>query len=221
MHTPNEPIADTSLARFIADAAFPCVAAKTALAKGQVTVMKAHDLRCPADDSAVLAGLYAFVDGYNQRESLFQSLVVIFRGPKELDEAGFESALWSRLQALHDLDAPAFGWDSAASADPDDQKFSLSIAGRAFYVVGLHPRSSRSARQFSQPAIVFNLHDQFERLRERGAYVKMQAVIRQRDLTVNGSVNPMLADFGQHSEARQYSGREVDASWRCPFQTRV
>jgi len=34
---------------------------------------------------------------------------------------------------------------------------------------------------------------------------------------VQGSLNPNLADFGERSEARQYSGREVEEHWRCPF----
>ena len=32
-----------------------------------------------------------------------------------------------------------------------------------------------------------------------------------------GSLNPMLAQHGEASEARQYSGRQVDDGWKCPF----
>ena len=35
-----------------------------------------------------------------------------------------------------------------------------------------------------------------------------------------GDVNPMLTDFGDRSEAAQYSGRHVDGGWRCPFQAK-
>jgi FPC/CPF motif-containing protein YcgG len=34
---------------------------------------------------------------------------------------------------------------------------------------------------------------------------------------VQGTLNPNLADFGERSESRQYSGREVEEGWRCPF----
>jgi FPC/CPF motif-containing protein YcgG len=27
----------------------------------------------------------------------------------------------------------------------------------------------------------------------------------------------MLEDFGENSEARQYSGRKVGEEWKCPF----
>jgi hypothetical protein len=46
----------------------------------------------------------------------------------------------------------------------------------------------------------------------------MQQTIRRRDIALQGSTNPMLSDFGEQSEARQYSGRAVDAGWSPPFK---
>ena len=66
-------------------------------------------------------------------------------------------------------------------------------------------------------ALVFNLHEQFERLREEGRYERMRERILSRDLALSGSINPILARFGETSEARQYSGRLVERDWRCPF----
>ena len=103
------------------------------------------------------------------------------------------------------------------SVDPEDPHFSLSFAGEAFFVVGLHPNASRPARRFEAPAMVFNLHAQFEVLREQQRYEKLRASILERDLALAGSINPMLARHGESSEARQYSGRAVDADWKCPF----
>jgi FPC/CPF motif-containing protein YcgG len=65
---------------------------------------------------------------------------------------------------------------------------------------------------------VFNLHDQFERLREEGRYERMRERIIERDVAIAGSVNPMLARHGEASEARQYSGRKVSENWTCPFR---
>ena len=64
--------------------------------------------------------------------------------------------------------------------------------------------------------MVFNLHDQFERLRRDGLYEKLRGAILQRDQALDGSINPMLARHGELSEARQYSGRAVNDDWRCP-----
>jgi len=45
----------------------------------------------------------------------------------------------------------------------------------------------------------------------------MQRTIRRRDISLQGFTNPMLTDFGEQSEARQYSGRAVDEDWSPPF----
>ena len=84
-------------------------------------------------------------------------------------------------------------------------------------MIGLHPNASRPARRFRYPTLVFNSHEQFERLRQDGRFEKMKQIIRARDEALAGSVNPMLADFGSGSEAAQYSGREVGPDWKCPF----
>jgi FPC/CPF motif-containing protein YcgG len=202
---------------------FPCSGAKTALSLGLLRVVEARDLRCPADDAMILAQVYQFIAAFvqaarNGQDVSFRSFAVTFAGPVDLDEAAFEQAMWARLQALHDLDRVRHAWSEEASADPADPRFSFSLGGRAFYVVGMHPHSSRPARRAAQPALVFNLHAQFEALRADGRYETMQRLIRRRDRQFNGSVNPMLADFGARSEARQYSGRAVEEDWVCPFR---
>ena len=65
--------------------------------------------------------------------------------------------------------------------------------------------------------MVFNLHDQFETLRELNRYEKLRGSILERDLALAGSQNPMLARHGTISEARQYSGRAVGEEWQCPY----
>jgi hypothetical protein len=84
----------------------------------------------------------------------------------------------------------------------------------------LHPGASRPARRFVRPALVFNLHDQFEQLRAQGRYEKLRASIVERDIALAGAPNPMLARHGSISEARQYSGRMVEQDWTCPFSGR-
>jgi FPC/CPF motif-containing protein YcgG len=96
--------------------------------------------------------------------------------------------------------------------------FSFSLAGNAFFIVGLHPEASRVARRFAWPTLVFNAHVQFEMLKRDGQFLSLQSKIRQRDIALQGSINANLADFGHHSEARQYAGRETEADWKCPFR---
>ena len=200
----------------IAAAEFPCVGAKSALARGGLGFVLAGDLRDASHDASILRELQAFA-GEQPDDALFVSRAVLFPETPALAEADFEHALWDRLQALHRLDRRQFDWDASVSADPDSPHFSMSLGGRAFYVIGLHPGSSRPARRFGCAAMVFNLHSQFERLREAQRYDKLRESILSRDEDFSGSRNPMLAVHGEQSEARQYSGRVVPPDWRCPF----
>lgn len=205
--------------QFVADEAFPCVGAKSALNRDQMVFRIEEDLRL-APSPATVAALQQFSQDYHHDSPLFQSLVVLFRRPVTLDEIGFETLLWRYLQQLHELDAPDYEWDAQVSKDPASANFSFSIGGRAYYVVGLHPGASRTARRFSTPALVFNLHDQFERLRRDGKYESIRSAIIKRDTELEGMRNPMLKTFGAHPEAPQYSGRAVENNWKCPFHAR-
>ncbi len=216
----DHPLAQ-ELTAFIRDAAFPCVGAKSALARGRMKFLVGRDIRSSWDDLSVHAALSAFVADYCADPSELRSLVLVFENDDDLSETAFETALWQRVQSITDKDEwLGYPADARVSDDPDDAHFSLSFAGEAFFVVGLHPNASRPARRFRRPALVFNLHDQFERLRAEGRYEKMRGTILTRDLALAGTANPMLARHGDVSEARQYSGRAVGTDWRCPFAGR-
>lgn len=206
---------------FVRDPAFPCVGAKSALAKGQIRIVVGRDMRSAWDDLRIYPNLLDLAWTYAREPSLFHSLAVVFEEDSGLDEEGFERCLWERLEWLtRKDDFHGQMADPRVSSDPGDPHFSLSFGGEAFFVVGLHPRASRPARRFERPALVFNLHDQFEQLRATGLYDKMRSTILARDVALAGDVNPMLARHGTMSEARQYSGRAVGSDWVCPFSGR-
>ena len=207
-----------ALHAMVEDVRFPCVGAKAALARGTLEVLAARDITSAWDDLRIHDRLRHFAAAYREEPTLFRSLAIVFERPCDLDEAAFERHLWSRVQSLSDKDVwLGQPYDRTVSPDPADSHFSLSFGGEAFVVVGLHPEASRPARQFQNPTMVFNLHDQFETLRAQGKYEGMREKILVRDEALAGSRNPMLARHGTVSEARQYSGRQVPADWKCPF----
>ncbi len=206
---------------FIEGDAFPCVGAKAAANRDGLRFVVARDFGSAWDDLRILPGLLDLARRYRADPILFQSLIVLFESGAPDDELGFERQLWARLQSLTDKDQ----WlgqhpDPRVAHDPEDPHFAMSFGGEAFFVVGLHPRSSRPARRFEAPAMVFNLHDQFEQLRATGRYDKLRGAILGRDLKLAGSMNPMLSQHGTKSAARQYSGRAVGDAWQCPFSGR-
>jgi len=204
---------------FIRQQAFPCIGAKSALKKGQMAVVIARDITSAWDDLRLHEEIRRFAEDYRLRPKMFSSCAVIFRRARHMSEDAFEDALWGRLQSLHDKDSwLGYDYDKKVESDPHSPHFAFSLGGSGFFVVGLHPGASRRARRFAHPTIVFNLHDQFERLRADGQYQTIRFKILQRDKTYSGSINPMLATHGDGSAASQYSGREVQSAWRCPFQ---
>lgn len=203
----------------IADPTFPCVGAKSALARGTLKTLVCHSLASGWDDVLIHRELMDWAEGYRSDPTGLRSLAVVFSGPDELDEAAFEALMWERIQSFADKDEwLGQRYDHRVSADPSDSHFSLSFGGEAFFVVGLHPQASRPARRFPRPTLVFNLHAQFVQLRAEGKYERMREAILDRDLDLAGSINPMLARHGEVSEARQYSGRAVSDDWSCPFR---
>ena len=207
---------------FVAGAEYPCVGAKAAMGNSASFHFIARDIRSAWDDLGIHRSICNFVTRVKGGADGLRSHVVLFEGPVELTETAFETSLWERLSSISQKDKwMGYPHDDAISDGPDHPNFGVSVGGTAFFVVGLHPGASRPARRFERPALVFNLHSQFNTLKADGRYSKMQTTIRSRDEKLAGSINPMLAAHGEISEARQYSGRGVGEDWRCPFSREV
>ena len=204
----------------ILDAEFPCVGAKAAINQHTYRFGLYAGMNSPAATAGLAYDLWEYVRERPTLETDYATYVASFDGPAVGDELEWERLLWSQLQSLHDLDRAHHSWDPTVSDDPADPGFSFSFAGTAFFVVGLHPASSRRSRRFGWPTLVFNAHVQFERLREQNQFERLRETVRARDYKLQGSLNPNLSDFGEASEARQYSGRPVEEGWRCPFSAR-
>lgn len=217
----TEPSSNSSrieeMRAFISSKGFPCVGAKSALNKKRIRFIQLPTLGDPSQTPALFDALVAYSTAFPDPGLVPVSFVALFDG-FPTTEIEFETALWTQLQSLHDLDrARGYRWNGEVSHDPERCDFSFSVGGRAFFVVGMHPQASRQARQSPVPCLVFNFHDQFEAMKSSGKYQSMQEAIRQRDIALQGSINPVLARFGEASEARQYSGRAVESNWKCPF----
>lgn len=196
---------------------YPCVGARSAFNRRNYRVGLYAGLGSPNAALVLCHDLYEFCREFPKVGDDFVTFIAGFTDSEIDSEAHYEQLIWRQLQLMHEIDRRHFGWDSSVSADPADPQFSFSIGGRAFFIVGLNPRASRKSRTTTRPILVFNLHEQFERLRARGKFEKFMKMIRARDIAYQGNLNPMLKVFGESSEARQYSGRAVPDDWVCPF----
>jgi len=201
---------------FVTQSNYPCLGAKASINASTYRFATYEKMASPAATAGLARDLCAFAAERPLMESEYATFVALF-DDASCDELTFEHRLWAQLQGLRDLEGPAYPYDAAVSADTESPRFAFSFAKTAFFVVGMHPQSSRLARRFLFPALVFNAHAQFDALRAKGLYERFKLKVRERDLALQGSSNPNLSEFGERSEARQYSGRPVEESWKCPF----
>jgi len=203
---------------FVLDPHFSCVGAKSAVMHETYRLGVYDQLGGAGATAGLGRDLYTFArEAGHADDGEFVTFVAMFRGPMDVDEQEFERLLWAQLRLLNLLDAPLHRWDPSVSGDPESPHFGFSFAETAFFIVGLHPHSSREARRFIWPTLVFNPHAQFQHLKEAGRWERLREVVRTREENLQGSLNPNLADYGTVTEARQYSGRAVEADWHPPF----
>lgn len=202
---------------FILETKHPCIIARSSVRGNGCRFGVYPTLGSDEATAGLSRDLMLFLEERPLIQHPYASFMAVFERSQSIDEITFEKLLWKQLTKLHQASQEFFPWSNKTSADPSKPDFGFSFAGKAFYVVGMHPNSSRKARQFPHPMLVFNPHEQFEQLRAQNAYDKVKKVVRRNDLKLQGSLNPMLDDFGNSSEAKQYSGRAVSDHWKCPF----
>jgi FPC/CPF motif-containing protein YcgG len=151
---------------------------------------------------------------------IFTTYVACFRTPRDIDEIVFERLLWKQLQLIHNEDVQnGIKWAENYSDNPTDSNFGFSVGGRAFFIVGLHPNSSRRGRRFLTPTIIFNSLDQFTNLRQLKMFNEIQKIIRNNDLLQNKSINPNLIINHNKSDAFEYSGKLIQSDWIPDFKS--
>ncbi len=218
---PLEEFVHDQVKALVMNSRFSCVGAKAAFNKLEYRMGVYAEMGTSGVTRGLAHDLIEFIREQDTIQDHFTTFIATFNGPQMVSEEHFELMLWDQLQKLHEIDTERGHWDPKASANPEDGNFAFSFAGRAFFIIGLHPGASRFARKFAWPTLVFNAHHQFEALKEDGRFERMKTTIRGRDLTLQGTMNATLSNYGEQSEARSYSGRTVEEDWRCPFHASV
>lgn len=197
---------------------YPCVMARSVFNLKTFRMSSYGALGAAGNAEMLCHDLYEFCSEFPRPIEGNASFIACFDGEAAVDEVAFERSMWTQLRELHAIDRRYFVWASDVDNHPGSPDFSFSAGGRGFFLIGMHPGASRLARRTPMPVIVFNLHEQFVELRSNGKFDGIRDAIQTRDLQLQGSINPMAADFGARSEAAQYSGRAVGRDWVCPFQ---
>ena len=206
---------DTAIADLLNQKDYPCIAAVAALHDAQLRIGLYSGLGTGASSKKLTQDLTQFKAEQTATKSPYLSFWAVFDDTAPASEKEFEDAMWSELSALSSSSPEAARPDPKFSSDPADKNFCFSFAGDAYFIVGMHPQSSRLARRFPFPSMIFNLYEQFEALGD--GYEPMVKTNRKRDRQFQGSVNPTVKRWADRWESIQFSGRENPPDWKCPF----
>lgn len=194
---------------------FSCVGAKTSINRAKYHFCILDEMASEESTSVLYQALKQFTNSRTTIDNRFASFVACFTNPPNIQAKDFEYLLWLQLKKLSEVDE--FPWDKEVSNEVNDSRFSFSIAGEAYFIIGLCPNHPRKCRDFTYPTLVFNSHHQFKYLKQINVFDKIQRTVRARELRYSGSINPNLVEFAEHSEALQYSGLGANLQWQCPF----
>ena len=71
-------IIENEFIQFVDQNAFPCVGAKTALNKDNISVFRYGDINSTARDTDLLTNIYSFTESFNIDTDMYSSFVAVF-----------------------------------------------------------------------------------------------------------------------------------------------
>ena len=214
--SPTRDEVEKAMGQLLAQKNYPCIAALKSFHKKDYEIGTYGKFGTGESWQALRRDLLKFVEHQKSTNSIYLTFFAAF-APQDFNEPEFESGLWNELSHLTSLEDLDTDWSDREHADPESKDFRFSLGGTEFFVVGLHTNSSREARRFPFPLLIFNVFDQFEQLERLGLYESMVKTNRERDLKFQGSVNPMVEQHGDAWEPIQFSGQANSSAWKCPF----
>lgn len=199
---------------------YPCVAAVQSLHRKDFWLRTYRDFGKVHQRASLREDLLHYLKTYKKTGSQYFTFWAVFRDEYPYSEDEFEQFLWSELSALTSESSKETDQDTRFSIDPESKNFCFSLGGSALFVVGLHSQSSRLARKFPWPSLVFNVYEQFDQLVAQKKYIPMVETVRRRDIEFQGDVNPMVLQHNDSWESIQFSGKKNAENWKCPFHFR-
>lgn len=214
----DEKICEATLTKIKGDL-FACVGGKAVVGKKRYRINVYSDATNKKDIERLYKHLCEFADEVPvDSDNYLASYIAVFKDIDVNDEDEFNNLLWKILQSLNDIDT--IPWNKDVSSNICDANFSYSLGGTAFFVIGMHPKASRISRRFPYVTIVFNKRDSFAILRQKGLFENFQKLTRENDIRIQGTINSNLANFGDSSEALQYSGMESPSFEKINFKAK-
>lgn len=214
--TSDEMRIQTDFIQWAMSPSLPCIGAKISLAR------KAFDI-CVCDMPLGSSGNAEYVAkklrGWRSSQQSewdhrnpFTTFVVVFPSTPPCTEVDFEKNATIELRNLMRTDGAP--WPSGMPTDAAHPKYMFSFDGQSYFVVGLHPGSSRPGRRFKYAALVFNAKRQFDVLRQGNEFQQIQKIVRRRDTVLSGSPNPcVVAELPALQQMSGYDHTQDNVAW--------
>ncbi len=212
----NRALVDSHIKQLIQEKDYPCIGALRAVKKAEYRIGIYENFGEGSASEFLRNDLLRFIDEQKKSRSAYLSFWAAYPNDSTSSDKDFETRLWKELSSVSSLDPSP--WDPNFSSQPEDKNFCFSLGRNAFFIVGLHSKSSRRSRTFPYPSMIFNLYEQFEIIKRLNQYKPMVDINRKKSLNFDGSVNPMTEKYADTWEAIQFSGLQNDDHWKCPFQ---
>jgi uncharacterized protein len=140
---------------------------------------------------------------------------LMFSELKNWKRKKFRREFWILLKKIAKMQAEYFGYAEGYSPVLNDSNFSFSFAGVSTFIAAFFNDSPRVSRRFGYTTLVFNIREQFNKLKAEGKFEAFKSAVKKREEKVQNNFNTNLSDFGSESEWRQYDS--IDTQSACPF----
>ncbi len=120
---------------------------------------------------ALESDLLWFADEVKRGRSPRLTMWAIFPNAEMWDDNDFDHALVRELTSVTTSSALQPSWASGGT---------LRVGDTSFFVVGMHPQSTKDSRRFPWTALVFNVFDQVDWLEREGVYAWIREAPQSR-----------------------------------------
>jgi FPC/CPF motif-containing protein YcgG/predicted heme/steroid binding protein len=214
----SSELAHDQFVQFVKQPSYPCVCARSTLYLNKYK-FKYYDSKVNIKNNTLASDLSNFLleqaeiwKSSNNKDRMLTTFVACFK-QEEFSEQQFEFDLFTQLEHLHSLDNHDYSNKKNTTIFPH----SFNFGGRSFFIAGLHSNSSRRARRFTYPTLVFNALDQFEMMEESYSEIHRMNCKRESVFDWDNNYNPMIDLIPRLGACVAFSGRQIDPeTWTCP-----
>ena len=143
-----EETVDLEIKRLLHHKTYPCIAALQSYTRKDYCLKVYENFGGALHRPDLRTDLLKYIEEYERNLSPYFTFWAVFKDVSNLSEDQFENSMRREMA-------------------------SLPIDGRHFFVVGLHPASSRLSRRFPWPALVLYTFDQFESFKAKNQMVAL------------------------------------------------